>query len=738
MSNASSLLQTLPPETHDSAEKVLQEMGTTTADPDPRDVVAELHRRGLLDEGQLRDAVLGMEATRRISSVATSVDAAKGHDILGPLGAGAMGEVLLAKDDLGRVVAVKRLLPHMMGKRAIARRFLKEAQVTAQLDHPSIVPIHSLVRADDGSLGYAMKLVRGSTLEDYFEEAAEQWSKGGIDEQHALNARLERFLSVCDAIAYANDRGVVHRDLKPENIMVGAFGEVIVMDWGIAKLVATPEEKVTDEEVRAPKKAKATRIGMVMGTPRYMSPEQAIGQNDTLDARSDQYALGVILHELVCLQPAVKGDLEVEECLEWAKAARRQPYAVLHRKQPLPAPLCAIVDKACQKDPDARYPSVAAFAEDIRRYLRDEPILARPDTLGDKLGRWVGRNRGKVLVLMVAVALLGVAGVAGTGLFGLTALGAAQYRAQQSEELLARILRDTNVQAMELDAAFRDWNGQLNGLAYAAEAALSDATVARVNPLTAAEPPKLKRSTRYGRAVDLNWPSLASVRGARDRTDYTTLLALGPQFRSTLADSAGLTGSGRPGAQRNAIEAGVPIVWAHVYTEDGYEAIYPGTSLSVGIVEDFRNEWWFTNRKNDRSIVWHPPHVDPKGLGLLASASRTLSDERGNFLGMVRLDVSLQYVLRELLAPPSWATRTYLVDANGNVVMDSDDVPRTTKEYTSRPLPVAAIADVVKQEPSGTRAIRHEGKAYQATWARLAASGWTFVSLAPSGAGPAE
>lgn len=736
MSNASSLLQTLPPETHDDAERVYQELGSTTTDPDPRDVVAELHRRGKIDAGQLRSAVLGMEATRRIERVDTKVSDRAGHDILGPLGEGAMGEVLLAKDDLGRVVAVKRLLPHMMGKRAIARRFLKEAQVTAQLDHPSIVPIHSLVRDEEGGLGYAMKLVRGSTLEDYFEEAAEQWSKGSIDDKHALVGRLERFLSVCDAIAYANDRGVVHRDLKPENIMVGAFGEVIVMDWGIAKLVANPDEAVSDEEVRTPKGPKATRIGMIMGTPRYMSPEQAVGQNDTLDARSDQYALGIILQELVCLRPAVKGDLPVEECLEWAKNAKRQSYAVLHRKQPLPKQLCAIVDKACQKDPDKRYESVAAFAEDIRRYLRDEAILARPDTFGDRIGRWIGRNRGKVMLLMAGVALTGLAGVTATGVFGITALGAAQYQAQQSEELLARVLRDTNIQAMKLDASFRDWNGQLNGLAYAAEQGLSDATVARVNPMTAAEPPRLKRSTRYGRPVDLNWPSLSSVRGAADRADSTTLLALGPQFRSTLADSAGLTSSGRPGAQRNAIEASVPIVWAHVYTADAYEAIYPGTSMSRGIVEDFRNEWWFTNRKSDRSIVWHPPHVDPKGLGLLASASRTLSDERGNFLGMVRVDVSLQYVLKELLSPPSWATRTYLVDGNGNVVLDSDDVPATVKEYKSRPFPVAAIADVVKVEPSGTRAITFEGAAYQATWSRLDASGWTFVSMAPAGSGP--
>ncbi len=734
MSDSKSLIQTLPPDIHDVAERLLEELDRP--DPDPRDFVAELHRRGLLSADKLREAVLALEATRRIEHISTHIEEHReSHAILGPLGAGAMGEVLLAKDDLGRVVAVKRLLPEMARRKAIARRFYKEAQVTAQLDHPSIVPIHGLVRGD-GQLAYAMKLVRGKTLETYFEEAAEQWKKHGrVDAEHSLEARLERFLSVCDAIAYANDRGVVHRDLKPENIMVGAFGEVIVMDWGIAKLLDRPDDPSDATDGIPPTKAHQTRVGVVMGTPRYMSPEQAIGANDVLDARSDQYALGLILQELICLQPAVKADLPVEACIAWATAAKRQPYVGVHRRQPIPRRLCAIVDKACQKEPDDRYPSVADFAADIRRFLHDEPIEALPDRLSDKLGRWVARNRGKVMVAMLLLASMGVAGVLGTALVGMSALGAAHYQAQLSEERLARVLRDTNRQAMRLDAAFRDWNGQLNALAYAAEQALSDATVARFDPRKTAEPPLLKRSTRYRRAVDLNWPSLGSVPGAKDRAEIRSLLALGPQFRATLADSAGLTSSARPGAQRNAIEAGVPLVWAWVFTADGHRAQFPGVSLKKQrIDEDFRDEWWF--RRRDRAITWHPPHVDAYGLGLLASASRSLSDSLGNFLGIVRIDVSLQYVLDELLKPPPWAYRNYLVDKNGNVVIDSDDDPAAAKRYLSRPFPVDEIARAVTAEPSGTRAIIYEGQPYQATWARLEASGWTFVSLTPAGGGP--
>jgi len=290
-------------------------------------------------------------AVQRLREAAESPDlTGTRFRLLHRIGRGGMGAVFLAEDQtLGRRVALKVLdVPDEAGD--LAARLLREARILANLEHPSIVPVHDAGTLPDGRVFYAMKYVEGSRLEQHARTL------------HAVPDRLRIFQKICDAVAFAHSRGVLHRDLKPENIMVGPFGEVLVMDWGVAKILrepapggAVPQSSSAAAHDAAPASF-GTRDGAVIGTPGYMSPEQARGESARLDERTDVYALGMILQFL--LGAGTKGDGGAT-----------------------PAPLAAICSKATHADPAGRYASVVALAADVARYLDGLPLEAYPDTL---------------------------------------------------------------------------------------------------------------------------------------------------------------------------------------------------------------------------------------------------------------------------------------------------------------------------------------------------------------------
>ena len=234
------------------------------------------------------------------------------YQLIGELARGGMGAIFQGRDlDLGRDLAVKVIREEHRDHPELVRRFVEEAQIGGQLQHPGITPVHDLGRFPDGRLFIAMKLVRGRTLAALLE------ARGGPDEDRMQF--LSIFEQVCQAMAYAHSRGVIHRDLKPSNVMVGAFGEVQVMDWGLAKVL--DQGGVADEEralrasdggssvqtLRCASEGLESRVGSVLGTPSYMAPEQARGELDTLDERADVFALGSILCEILTGQPAFAG-----------------------------------------------------------------------------------------------------------------------------------------------------------------------------------------------------------------------------------------------------------------------------------------------------------------------------------------------------------------------------------------------------------------------------------------------
>ncbi len=276
----------------------------------------------------------------------------------GLLGTGQFGTVSKALDrDLGREVAYKELKAEMNANDQIRERFVYEGQITAQLDHPNIVPIYELGRCPSAdaegeeSMYLAMKRVRGRTLLEIVEERG-PWPLS----ENELFSLLQSFLKICDDVGFANRRGVIHRDLKPDNIMIGDFGEVYVLDWGIAGTLA--------------EMAKMTRGVDLMGTPAYMAPELAMGHHDEVDARTDIYGLGACLYEMLtgCAPHLFEGD-SMEKTLTKAALGKIVPPAE-RVPFPLPSQLCKVVMKALSRNPGDRHGDATQLKGEIEKFLR--------------------------------------------------------------------------------------------------------------------------------------------------------------------------------------------------------------------------------------------------------------------------------------------------------------------------------------------------------------------------------
>lgn len=314
---------------------------------------------------------LSDRAIERLRAAGSDIDLSRTkYRLVEAIGRGGMGTVYRVEDPtLERDVALK-VLDAADPEGELAARLLQEARVLARLEHPGIVPVHDVGELPDGRVYYTMKLVRGNRLD--------RWVKSGV----TLRQRLTTFRRLCEAVGFAHAHNVLHRDLKPANVMVGAFGEVLVMDWGVAKILPTPGDEPTLRtsadanaqtlNVRAPGVAPTTQHGAVLGTPGYMAPEQARGEVDTLDARTDVFALGAVLTFLLD-----------------TPADGRVPRA-----------LRAVADKAKSADPAERYATAEALAAEVDRYLEGRSVAAYPESIALRTGRFLWRHRVAVILLL--------------------------------------------------------------------------------------------------------------------------------------------------------------------------------------------------------------------------------------------------------------------------------------------------------------------------------------------------
>jgi serine/threonine-protein kinase len=370
--------------------------------------------------------------------------------LLRPHARGGLGEVFVALDaELHREVALNQILEKHADDPVSRRRFVAEAEITGGLEHPGVVPVYGLGTYGSGRPYYAMRFIKGESLKDAIEhfhgdsplsmgEGGRRPGEGASRDpgRRSLELRklLRRFLDVCNAVDYAHSRGVIHRDLKPANIILGKHGETLVVDWGLAKVVGRADPSVGEQTITPSSSGSSETLpGSALGTPAYMSPEQAAGELDRLGPRSDVYSLGATLYCLLTGKSPFEGD-DVGEILRRVQAGDfRAPRDV---DPALDKALEAVCTKAMATKPEDRYAGCRALADDVERWMADEPVAAWAEPWTRELLRWLTRHR---------TGVTGVAAAVLAGVVGLAAVLAVQTRAKT--RLSASLTREKEASA---------------------------------------------------------------------------------------------------------------------------------------------------------------------------------------------------------------------------------------------------------------------------------------------------
>ena len=660
------------------------------------------------------------------------------YEAHGVVGTGAMGLVHLVRDRrLGRMVALKTMDRDLARDPELVARFVTEVQVTAQLEHPNIVPVYRMLDTKTGASAYTMKLIQGDSFRDYLNECRAQAEAGRVVEGYRLEDRLEHFLKVCSAIAYAHSRGVVHRDLKPPNVMVGPFSEVYVMDWGIARVDGV-DETLTGGIVDAPEKERvvgATEYGSVIGTPSYMPPEQAEGRLDELGPAADQYALGLILFELTTLKKA-RGGRGTQALLKEACLGSKEPME--HALgEPVPRELVGIVERATAFRPKRRYRDVDALAEDVRRFLRGDPVKAAPDQGFQKAARWLARNRLRALTLVLILVVL--SGVVAVGALGtvLRVQRQAAVRQQAMGDLVGAVSR----QGRRIDDQLRDYEALLESLAGATMLALQDpgSGLPRVYfsgdyDAGSTVPPDLGPAARYAQPVSFDHQVFKLAPGVHSMEVVDPLRSLEPlrrELKRLFVRSA-------PGGVEQLGTDAVPLVWSYVALEEGIHMSYPGHG---GYPADYdpRARPWYLAAKDADGPTWTRPYPDVNGLGVMFPCNLPLRDTDGRLLGVAGVELTFDQVVSLMSGDAgldALGARSALLDADGRVVASSYGERQDfaaglhdNRAVQAEPFDVAQVVEQVRGGRSGS--LRADGEVI--VYDRMLSLEWTFVVRVEAG-----
>ncbi|MCQ2403106.1 MAG: serine/threonine protein kinase [Lentisphaeria bacterium] len=617
------------------------------------------------------------------------------YDVLRQFAGGGQGVLSQARDKiLKRTVALKSLRQEYLSNPTVRQAFVNEAIITGQLEHPAIVSVYDLLKDNQNGIHLTMKLVRGQNMDELLHADQAEFRNGRISRwgyQPTLNYHIELFLRVCEAMGYAHSRGVLHCDLKPENIMLGEYGEIYVMDWGIAK-------KMNREGLYVLPKGQA-----LDGTPRFIPPECFAGM--PRGAQSDIYALGMILYEIVTLQRPFESR-EVKDLIREIKSGKRKPV-VNQFGVPLSATLVAIVNKALDLDLEKRYQSVTDLESDLRNYLAHEPVMALPDTPLMKLDRFLSHH----IQPLVAVTLLGLLVAFLMAMHNLQLTVRQAEQEQRASEEKMQIMRNMKNRVM-----IDQWETWMLDNVVHASISLSNQMTRIADKLNAEtqfmniflgnsdwkglpEIPIRNYRDYHGKlegvrgSTPSQWyyqafinPDIASYQvppfspAEKYEPQLKFLAPIALRLRNVVLESRGdrLTRQNLDSLKQKMLHDGTLIRRAFVGWDDtALQVAYPFQPEYEDTYVNRKRSWYVTtknawDKEGKRDVVWGKPYRDAGGGRYLLCCSQVILDDKDNFLGVMAFDVHFEFLLNILLNDGNGerfgTMEKYLVDRKGNTL----------------------------------------------------------------------
>ena len=600
-------------------------------------------------------------------------DVNKRFDIGKSIADGGQGVLTKARDlSLKREVALKSLRQELLTDKLARDCFLTEAQVTAQLDHPTIVPVYSLNKDQQNGIHLAMKLVKGQTLKEYLDKIILHYEMDGVrkfDLKKGLHHRLDIFLRICDAISYAHSRNIMHCDLKPANIMIGEYNETYVMDWGIAKLIYEPDGKTPTWE----------SLTVMNGTPRFMPPEALLLHGR--DERSDIFALGAILFEIVTLEQAYSGKT-TKEVVENIKNNQRNPIKSRFRYR-IDEDVKAIINKAMVFDPEQRYQTVDALAEDVRRYMRGEEVSANPDHFWGKINRWSINHRRLVLAtgLLLLIALL--------SLHIWSQMRQMQQTVATQKRNIAAGLAYNRVgeTSMAIDRRIASFENILDHLGDNLVLLLENRTTGSHTQnrfvyyldyqSEQSKPSSSVFSLAYNQIIDPEHFS-AFMTGGQDLKEYDHLLKqlspLHSQIPKLMRNSQNQQDEdmGQQELYNEMLTTGLSVSWVYFAFSNGLHLTYPGSGSYTADYNPHQREWYLVALEKEGKPVWGTPYQDILTNEIVIPCSMAVSSSKGTLYGVAGIDVPLRKIKNLILQFGNQSTAVagrFLVSQDGTILV---------------------------------------------------------------------